>query len=149
MKVKRIYSRDIVRAPRSCSLEGAAMLMRKHHVGLLVVTEDAPEEERAIGVLTDRDMVLQAMADGIGPRDTSIGEIMTPRLATISENADVFEALESMRTNAVRRLAVSGEKGALVGVVSLDDVIDAFGAELASLAAVIRSEYKREGDEVD
>lgn len=145
MKVKRIYSRDVIRAPRSVSLQEAAILMRQHHVGLLVVTDDEPNEDRAIGVVTDRDMVLQAIAEGVAPTEASVGDVMTQGLHSVSENADLFEALETMRAHGVRRLTVSAGEGTLVGVVTLDDIIDAFGAEVASLAGVIRGGRAREG----
>lgn len=112
MKVKRIYSRDVIRAPRSFSLEQVAVLMRQHHVGAVLVTEDEPSDNQAIGIVTDRDLVLQAIAEGIGPREATIADVMTPSIASVSENADIFEALETMRAKGVRRLAVSAGRGA-------------------------------------
>ena len=119
MKVKRIYSRDVIRAPRSFSLEQVAVLMRQHHVGAVLVTEDEPSDNQAIGIVTDRDLVLQAIAEGIGPREATIADVMTPSIASVSENADIFEALETMRAKGVRRLAVSAGEGVLVGIVSM------------------------------
>jgi CBS domain-containing protein len=144
MIVKRIYSRDLVCAQRSFSLQQAAMLMREHHVGALLVTEDEPRENEFIGIVTDRDLVLQALAEGIGPREATVGDVMMPVIATVPENAEIFEALETMRDGGIRRLAVSTGEGVLVGIVSLDDILDALGAELTSLGGVIRSERKRE-----
>jgi CBS domain-containing protein len=149
MKVKRISSRNIIRAPRSFTLEQAAVLMRQHHVGALLVTEDEPGESQAIGIVTDRDLVLQAIAEGIGPRELTLGDVMRPTIFSVSENADIFEALETMRGSGVRRLAVSAGEGVLVGIVSLDDIVDALGAEVTSLAGVIRSEHERECAEQD
>ena len=144
MKVKRICSRNLVCARRSFSLQEAAVLMREHHVGALLVTEEGPREDEFIGIVTDRDLVLQALAEGIGPREATVGDVMMPVIATIPENAEVFEALETMRDGGIRRLAVSADEGVLVGIISLDDILDALGAELTSLGAVIRSERERE-----
>ncbi|HZP91562.1 MAG TPA: CBS domain-containing protein [Burkholderiales bacterium] len=144
MNVERIYSRNIVRVPRSSTLRDAAILMRDYHVGALLVTEDAPNEDRVMGIVTDRDLVLQAMAEGIGPDDATIGEVMTPDLVTIEGEADLHEAMETMRENGVRRLAVTADSGALVGVVSFDDVVDALAAEVGSLAGILKSEREFE-----
>lgn len=144
MNIERIYSRNIIRAPRSCTLQEAALLMRRHHVGALLVTGDQPDQHEVVGIVTDRDLVLEAMADGIDPADATLDEVMTPDLATVSETADLHEAMEIMRENGVRRLAVSNGDGMLVGIVSLDDVIDALGAEVASLTGILRSERERE-----
>jgi CBS domain-containing protein len=146
MNIDRIYSRNIVGAPRSSSLEEAAGLMRQYHVGALVVTDDAPCTDRAIGIVTDRDFVVRGLADGIAATLT-IGELATGALFSIAEHADIHEAMETMRTEGVRRLLVTGDGGAIVGIVSLDDVVDALAAELSSLAGVIRGERDREIEE--
>jgi CBS domain-containing protein len=98
MNVERVFSRNIVRTQFSATLEQAAKLMRDHHVGALLVTEDTPQV-RPVGVVTDRDLVIRALAEGAGARDRTIGEVMTRALATVSRSADVFEALEIMRAN--------------------------------------------------
>ncbi|HLB16514.1 MAG TPA: CBS domain-containing protein [Burkholderiales bacterium] len=131
-------------AVRACTVEAAAVLMREHHVGTLVVTDDAPNDNRALGIVTDRDFVVQAAAAGIGPKEATLGEVMTHGLAAIAATADIHEAMEAMRAKGIRRLAVTRGDGMLVGIVSFDDVIDALAAELTSLAGIIRSERERE-----
>jgi len=93
----------------------AAALMRRHHVGALLVTDDEPNSDRAIGIITDRDLVVQVIADGISPEKRTIGEVMTPGISTISETSDVHEAIEVMRSDGIRRLAVADEDGTLLG----------------------------------
>jgi signal-transduction protein with cAMP-binding, CBS, and nucleotidyltransferase domain len=144
MQVERVYSRNLVTTTRTASLMEAAQLMRHFHVGALVVTDDAADTRRAIGIVTDRDLVLQAMANGVGPRDAAVAEVMTEGLASVRNNVDIFEAIEAMRANGVRRLAVSGPDGAVLGIVSYDDVIAAMGVEMGSLAAVLSTELKSE-----
>jgi CBS domain-containing protein len=144
MNVGRICSRGIVSVHRGASLGDAAELMKAHHVGALLVTDDAEGAGRAVGVVTDRDLVLYALAEGIGPTDACVEDVMTPAVATIAADAGLFEAAESMRASGVRRLAVSDENGTLVGIVSLDDIVDAIAAELGSLALALRSERARE-----
>jgi CBS domain-containing protein len=69
---------------------------------------------------------------------------MTPVLATVREDADVHEALEIMRANAVRRLVVCGADGAVCGILSIDDIVDGLSADLAAAAAVLKGEVRRD-----
>ncbi|MGZ5042118.1 MAG: CBS domain-containing protein [Usitatibacter sp.] len=147
MKIDRIYTRNVVGTSREASVAEAAAMMRKFHVGALLVMGEAPEQETVVGIVTDRDIVMQAVADALDPRKVSVGEVMTPVVAGISEDADVLEALERMRTEGVRRLLVRQANGAIAGILSADDVIDGLATDLASLAKVVRSEIRRETDE--
>jgi CBS domain-containing protein len=144
MNIDRIYSRHIISAPRSSTLQEAALLMREYHVGALVVTDEEPNSRRAVGIVTDRDLVLRGTAEGITPEDGVLEEVMTDDISTISNDADTHEALETMRSEGVRRLVVTAADGTLVGIVSMDDIVDAIAAELASLTGLIRSERERE-----
>jgi CBS domain-containing protein len=147
MNVSRIYTRSLVASQRSNSLQQAAALMRLHHVGALLVTDDEPNSGRAIGIITDRDLVVQVIADGICPEKRTVGEVMTQGISTISEASDVHEAIEVMRSDGIRGLAVADKDGMLLGVLSFDDIIDAIAVELSDLAGLIRSEREREINE--
>jgi len=149
MSIERIYTREIIGTQRSASLQEAAVLMRKHHIGTLVVTEDDPNNDQAVGIVTDRDLVIHAMAEGISAGEISVGEVMTPGLASVPLRADLHEALETMRAGGLRRLIVKGEDGGIAGILSLDDIVDALAADISSLAGVIRSEREREDAEND
>jgi CBS domain-containing protein len=144
MNVSRIYTRDVIAVPRSTSLKEAARLMAVHHVGSLIVTDDPPAERRALGIITDRDLVVQSMAAGLDCNQTHVGLVMTPELARIGESADAHRALERMAELGIRRLAVTRESGEIVGVLSFDDLVDGFAAEIAVLARIIRQEHTRE-----
>lgn len=144
MDVDRIYSRNVVSVPCSANLGEAAARMKRSHVGALLVTEDAPNDNRAIGIVTDRDLVLYALAEGIGPTEASVEDVMTRGLATVPRTANLYEVAEVMRASGVRRLGVSDADGTLVGVVSMDDMVDAIAAEFISLAGALRVERERE-----
>lgn len=144
MRVEQVLTPDVVRVPRSATLVEAAALMRDRHVGAVLITEDEPYTGNFVGVLTDRDLVVQAIAEGISPRECTVGEIMTRTLATIGPQATLSEALEVMKSRGVRRLVVARDQGGPVGVISLDDIVDALGTELAGLSTILRSELQRE-----
>lgn len=99
------------------TLTDAARQMRDADVGVLIVTDGG----QVRGVLTDRDIVVRAVADELDPRTTRLADVITHDLIAVSPNDDVDTAVELMRTHAVRRLPVlDGEE--LVGVVSLGDL---------------------------
>jgi CBS domain-containing protein len=117
--------------------------MRDRHVGALLVFEEWPHDDRPVGMITDRDIVVHAVANGASPHRSKVGEIMTPGLATVLRSASVADALEIMRSRGVRRLAVAEDDGKLAGIVSLDDIVDAIGW-LSGISGILRSEIARE-----
>ena len=144
MKVERVYTRSIVGVPRSSDLRNAASLMHKYHVGALLVTADDPDDFTVEGLVTDRDIVVQAVAMDLAPGEVTVGDVMTPVVATIGEQADLHEALEMMRGAGIRRLVVTDADNRIAGFLSLDDVLDGMAAEFASLAGLIKNERVRE-----
>jgi CBS domain-containing protein len=102
----------------SMAMSEAAELMRDHNVGLLPVLEG----ERLTGMLTDRDLVVRGLAEGKDPELTTIREIMTPRVATVFDDEDVDQAIQVMRDNRVRRVAVISHDRRLLGVLSQADL---------------------------
>lgn len=142
MKVEECHSQGTVHIPMSCNLQEAAAQMRAQHVGALIVTD--PAGDRIVGIVTDRDIVIESVAKGTSPTDTLVGEVMTPRVATIDEKADLADAMQTMASQGVRRLAVTREGASIVGVLSLDDVVEALGRDWTLLASVVRHEQNRE-----
>ena len=126
-------------------LSEAARRMRDAHVGALVVTADEPQGRGVIGVVTDRDLVLQLLSD---TQSTSlpdeIGELVSDRLVGIDANGSLSNAIALMEREGVRRLLVQGEDGALMGVLSLDDVVDALAVDLARLSGALRQGRENE-----
>ena len=144
MKVERVYTRSVVATPRTATLEEAARTMRRFHVGTLVVIEAAEGRPEVAGIVTDRDLVVQGLAEGVDPKSTRIDQIMSPVVASVPEDAELQEALERMRAAGVRRLLVTRMTGEPAGIVSLDDAVDGLVAELASLAGLMKNELGRE-----
>ena len=112
-------------------------------MGALIVT-DGGADNRLLGIVTDRDIVLKSVAAGSAPRTTLVAEVMSTGVASVGENDDLMEAMQAMFTHGVRRLAVTGADGAVVGVVSLDDVIEAMVRDWVLLASIVRGGQQRE-----
>lgn len=128
------------------TLIAAAKLMRERHVGYLVVVEPSFGDggQRPVGVLTDRDIVVRVLAREADPRTLTVGEVMTRDPVIATESDSLAEALRAMRRIGVRRVPVAGHRGQLLGVLSLDEVIDALSGELSDVAGSIRSEQRSE-----
>jgi CBS domain-containing protein len=146
MGVAKICQRNAVTVRQFDDLITAAELMRERHIGYLVVVEPEVAEGtfKPIGVLTDRDIVISVIARQADPRALRVGDVMTRQPVLAAESDSLDAALESMRRIGVRRLPVVGNRGQLVGVLSLDDVIDALATELAHVAGSIRNEQRIE-----
>jgi CBS domain-containing protein len=139
MKIERLYTRRIMATRRSAPIAEAAATMQRFGVGSLLVMEDGGDH-KPVGIVTDRDLALQ----GFASESSQVGSVMTPVIATVREEADVHEALETMRALGVRRLLVTGARGEFRGILSIDDVIDGLSADLAAAAAVLKGEVKRD-----
>jgi CBS domain-containing protein len=101
----------------SASVVEAARLMREQHIGSLPVTED----ERLVGMITDRDITTRVVAESAVPESTSVGDVYSRDLISVEPNSDLEEALRLMARHQVRRLPVV-ENGRLVGMVAQADV---------------------------
>ena len=143
MKVQDIFTRGTVHIPQDRNLQEAAQQMHQQHVGALIVT-DGSASNRLLGIVTDRDMVLKAVAMGASPRDTLVAQVMSTGVATVSESDEVVDAMQTMFSHGVRRLAVTDAADAVIGVVSLDDVIESLVRDWVLLASVVRSGQQRE-----
>nr|WP_297914754.1 CBS domain-containing protein [Thiomonas sp.] len=143
MQVHEIFTRGAVHIPQERNLQEAAQQMLHQHVGALIVT-DGGADNRLLGIVTDRDIVLKSVAAGSAPRTTLVAEVMSTGVASVGENDDLMEAMQAMFTHGVRRLAVTGADGAVVGVVSLDDVIEAMVRDWVLLASIVRGGQQRE-----
>jgi CBS domain-containing protein len=120
-----------------------AKLMRKHHIGALVVV-DAQEKTRPVGIVTDRDLVLELMAEGLDPTVFTAGDIMSVDLVLANPEMDVMEAVQLMKKHRLRRLIMTDEQGRLVGIATMEDVLELLSQELASLATALAGARDRE-----
>ena len=146
MNVAEMYKRAPVTIRESEDLTAAARLMRERHIGYLVVMEPYLSGAlQPIGVLTDRDIVISVIAKGADPRELRVGDVMTRKPVMIDESKSLAAALGEMRRIGVRRMPVVGALGQLLGVLSLDEVLDALAEELVAVAGSIRSERRVEG----
>jgi predicted transcriptional regulator len=122
----------------------AAQLMRQHYVGDLVVVDQDNGKRVLIGILTDRDMVIEIIAQSLDFNEISVGDVMGRQLVSVQENEGKFETLRLMCSKGVRRLPVVNQEGALVGIISADDILDLLAEEMKELAKIAPREPERE-----
>ena len=144
MAVGEICNREVVIAERVLSVVDAAQLMRKHHVGDLVVVEEKDGRRHPVGIVTDRDIVVEVVAAEVNPDALKVGDIMGPEVATVRESEGLFEALRYMRDKGVRRMPVVDREGGLVGILTLDDLLSLLAEEMTELAKLVSHERQRE-----
>jgi len=144
MPVGEICNRDVIIVRREDTILTAAKLMRQNHVGDVVVVDEKDGSRLPVGIVTDRDLVVEIMATELDQKVITAGDIMIEELVTVKENLGVFEAIQYMRAKAIRRLPVVDERGALVGILTLDDLLQLLSEELVAIARLITSQQQKE-----
>jgi len=144
MAVGEICNREVVIAKKALSVVDAAQLMRTHHVGDLVVVEEKDGRKQPVGIVTDRDIVVEVVAAGVDADALKVGDIMGPEVATVRESEGLFEALRYMRDKGVRRMPVVDSTGGLVGILTMDDMLSLLAEEMTELAKLVSHERQRE-----
>ena len=119
MQVIEVMVKDVKTARLTDSVKDAAQKMKKDDVGALIVVGGSGE---AVGIVTERDIVIDIVADGTDPETVKVEDIMTKDLITVSPEADLEEAADIMTEHDIKRLPVIYE-GKLVGIVSASDLI--------------------------
>jgi CBS domain-containing protein len=118
--------------------------MRTQHVGDLIVVEEHDGKRIPVGIVTDRDIVLEVIAKDVDLNAVAIGDVMSFELTTANEDDEVLETVKLMRAKGVRRVPVVDKQGALVGILAVDDLIELLQELVADIGSLIIREQKRE-----
>ncbi len=144
LNVGTVASRVVVVAESRTPVVRVAQLMRENHIGAVIVIEDSAPRNRPVGIVTDRDLVIEVLAMDVNYQTLTAGDVMTANPQTVRESDAVFDAAEAMRRSGVRRLPVVDAEDRLVGIVTFDDLVELLAQELGSLASTIRREQRAE-----
>ena len=147
MTAGRYCNREVVITGPETTIAEAAQLMRRHHVGDLVVVKKQGKENLPVGIVTDRDLVVEVLARAIPPESVTIKDIMSTDLASVTEDESLLGALERMRKRGTRRLPVVNNQGGLEGILCADDMIELIAEATNDLVKLIRREQAREEQE--
>jgi CBS domain-containing protein len=144
VNIATLCKRPVVSIDATATLRQAATLMREQHVGALVVTVSRAERPEAVGIVTDRDLVLEVLSRELSPADVAVGALASRNLAAVRGSASVAEAVAVMAERGVRRLLVTDDENRLVGFVSADDLLEALAQDIGGLAQALRVGVARE-----
>jgi len=144
-EIGRICQRAVVTIGPDADITAAAQLMRRAHVGFLIVCDEPDDRgQRVVGVLTDRDVVVAVIAHDADPHTLQVMDVMTRNPLIVSEDCPLDATLAFMRDAGVRRVPVVGSHERLVGVLSLDDVVEKLARQLNDIAGAFRREQRAE-----
>jgi len=136
MTVGNFCNREIIVAGRDSSIKEIAKLMRHHHVGDVVIVSGEGNKAKPIGILTDRDIVVELIACDVEIESVAAGDVMSYELVTAKEDDSIWDTLQRMRARGIRRVVVVNDQGKLEGVLAVDDLLELFAEELNLLAKI-------------
>lgn len=135
----KICTKPVVTASAQMTVDQAARAMRSKNVGALVIVNAG----RPVGMLTDRDIVVEVVARGMDPKEVRVGDVMVKKPVTIRQDLGIFDAARTFAKTGVRRLPVVTAGGALVGVITMDDVVMLLGNEMGHMAGALSAGLRR------
>lgn len=144
MLLKEICTPDVVHCSPETTALGLARLMRERHVGDVVVVEDPQSDQTPIGLVTDRDLVVEVLGRERDPARVRAREIMRKPVVIARTSEDTAQAVERMKAHGVRRIPVMDEHRRLAGIVCLDDLLRQLAAEAGALVEIVSREQDRE-----
>lgn len=144
MRVGEYCNREVVVLEQEGSVTEAARIMREYHVGDVVVVRSQQGKQIPVGILTDRDIALEIVAKSADPDIVSAGDAMSYELVTVNQDDDLMHAIEIMRDKGIRRLPVVDHDEALIGILTVDDVLDLFSEVFIDIVHLVDQQRRRE-----
>lgn len=143
MLLKEICTPEVIRCTPEVTALAISRLMRERHVGDVVVVEDE-DDQTPVGLVTDRDIVVEVLGRDRDPARVAAREIMRKPVVIARTTEDASQAVERMKAHGVRRIPVMDEQRKLAGIVCLDDLLKVLAADAGALADIISREQDRE-----
>ena len=134
MSLERFCREPVVTIQPKQSVRDAALMMRDRHVGAVLVVDD----DRPVGIVTDRDIVMRAIIEGRDPNTTAVRDVMSGSLTVVGSDQKIDDAIIAIRTAGVRRLPIVNAAGKAIGIVTLDDLVVLMAGELNLVAGAVQ-----------
>ena len=144
MSAGEYCNRNVVVIEKTESVREGINLMRKNHVGDVVVVEMRENTSIPLGILTDRDIVVEILAEDVDLDAVNVGDVMSYQLVTVNEDTKLLDAIKQMRVKGVRRLPVVNESGELQGILSTDDLLELVVEQLSDIVGLVSKEMTNE-----
>lgn len=136
MSIGEFCTREVVIAEKDTGIVELAQLMRKYHVGDVVIVEKHVDRMLPLGIVTDRDIVVELIAEEVDVESITAGDVMSTELITAKQKDGLWDTLQLMQSQGVRRLPVVDEADFLEGILTVDDLIELLAEELVILAKI-------------
>ena len=143
MLTRDVLISDVVCCQPTATASEVAGLMREHHVGDVVVVALGPDPRTPIGVVTDRDLVVEILAKGIDPGGIQVSHFMRTPVVLAHETEEVEAVIERMHAHGVRRVPVV-DKEKLIGIVTMTDLLCSLNAEMGTMLGVLQQSQRNE-----
>lgn len=137
-------NRDVVVIEKSESVREVVKLMRSNHVGDVVVIEKRDQSVIPLGILTDRDIVVELVAEDVDLDAVNVGDVMSDQLVTVDNGMKLLDAIKLMRIKGVRRLPVVNAEGELQGILTVDDLLELIVEQLSDIVGLVVNEMTEE-----
>lgn len=137
-------SRNVIVSGRGDSIVKVAELMRDHHVGDVLVVDANNGDQIPVGIITDRDIVIEVIAADVDIHELVVEDIMNYKLITALDTDDLMTVIKRMRAYGIRRIPVINQAGYVVGMLSTDDIIDVIAEQLIDVEQIFENEQSRE-----
>ncbi len=134
MSLERFCREPVVTVQPKQSVRDAALAMRDRHVGAVLVVDD----DRPVGIVTDRDIVMRAIIEARDPNTTPVRDVMSGSLTVVGSDQKIDDAVIAIRTAGVRRLPIVNAAGKAIGIVTLDDLVVLMAGELNLVAGAVQ-----------
>lgn len=144
MRAGEFCNREVVVVDEDRSITEAAQIMREYHVGDVVICKARNGKQVPVGIFTDRDIALEIVAKGTDPESISVSDAMSFELTTVTEDDDLMQVIEVMRDKGIRRVPVVDADKVLVGILTVDDIVDLLSEVLIDLAHLVDRQKRRE-----
>jgi len=144
MRVGEYCNREVVVIEQDGSITEAAKIMREYHVGNVIVVRSENGKQIPLGILTDRDIALEIVATSTDPETLRVGDAMSYELTTVNEDDDLMQLIEIMRDKGIRRVPVVDLDETLVGIITVDDLLDVLSEVFIDIVHLVDRQRKRE-----
>lgn len=144
MRVGEYCNREVVVVEEDRSITETARIMREYHVGDVIIVRLQNGKQIPKGILTDRDIALEIVAKSADPEIVRAGDAMSYELTTVNEDDDLMHAIEIMRDKGIRRLPVVDLDETLVGILTVDDVLDLVSEVFIDIVHLVDQQRRRE-----
>ncbi len=148
MIIGEYCNREVVVVEKDDSILEAARIMRKYHVGNVVVAVEKNGMRVPVGILTDRDIVVEVLAVEVDVHTVNSGDVMSSDLLTVNEGAYLLDCLTQMKGRGVRRVIVVNDLGGLEGILTLDDIVEIIAEQMAEISGLISQEQSMEREKL-